>query len=184
MCTLKLNRDILALGEISQNPGTKVSPTTISGQLATVADLLNSGTPTKIFTVSQSGFDTHANEKGTQFEDLKIFDSAISGFLSTLHPKIADNVVVVAYSEFGRRVQVNASGGTDHGTAGVVFVYGNSVKGGLAGEYPSLTNLSDGNLKITVDYRSIYATLLENVLSHDSKTILNGNYPKLNIIKT
>ncbi|EQD48868.1 protein containing DUF1501 [mine drainage metagenome] len=92
--------------------------------------------------------------------------------------------MVVAYSEFGRRVQVNASGGTDHGTAGVVFVYGNSVKGGLAGEYPSLTNLSDGNLKITVDYRSIYATLLENVLSHDSKTILNGNYPKLNIIKT
>jgi uncharacterized protein (DUF1501 family) len=81
--------------------------------------------------------------------------------------KYGKNVVVLTYSEFGRRVRANASQGTDHGTAGPVFVAGQAVRGGLYGDEPSLTDLDDGDLKPTTDFRDIYYTLLSHTIRTD-----------------
>jgi uncharacterized protein (DUF1501 family) len=88
-------------------------------------------------------------------------------------------VTVMTFSEFGRRVQENASGGTDHGQGSCLFVAGAAVKGGLYGKYPSLTDLTEGDLKFTTDFRSVYATILEDFMKSPSSKILNGKYPKL-----
>ncbi|MDQ2737870.1 MAG: DUF1501 domain-containing protein, partial [Actinomycetota bacterium] len=124
-------------------------------------------------TVSLGGFDTHADEKGTQQTQLGSLDSAMSGFLASLaaHPRGKD-VVVMAYSEFGRRVGANASHGTDHGTAGPMFIAGAGVKGGFFGEQPSLTDLVDADLKSNVDFRTVYAELLTKVIRTDAQPIL------------
>src|SRR5207302_4807071 len=99
------------------------------------------GVPSKVYAVSLGGFDTHANEKQTQARLLGEVDQAISGFVGDLeHDRRGQGAVVVMYSEFGRRVSANASGGTDHGSAAPVFVAGPTVKGGFYGEEPSLIN--------------------------------------------
>jgi uncharacterized protein (DUF1501 family) len=114
------------------------------------------------------GFDTHANERGTQQRLLQNLDEAVTRFLQDMsgdpHGK---NVVVLAYSEFGRRVRANASQGTDHGTAGPVFVAGAPVKGGFYGEEPSLINLDNGDLKFTTDFRDVYYELLKRTVGTD-----------------
>jgi uncharacterized protein (DUF1501 family) len=102
-------------------------------------------------------------------------DAALTGFSrrlsSTEHGRQA---VTMIYSEFGRRVRANASDGTDHGTAGPVFLLGRGVRGGFVGAEPSLTDLDDGDLKAETDFRSIYATLLDHVLGADPEGILDG----------
>jgi uncharacterized protein (DUF1501 family) len=90
--------------------------------------------------------------------------------------------VVVVYTEFGRRVSANASAGTDHGWANVVFVAGHPVKGGLYGEPPSLTALSEGNLVFTTDFRRVYATVLDQVLGVDPRSFLGGSFPTLALL--
>lgn len=145
-------------------------------QLDVVARLVAAGVPTRAYSVSLGGFDTHANEKGTQSQLLGQLDAAVSGFLK----KVAKsphgrNVVVAVYSEFGRRVAANANQGTDHGTAGPLFVAGDAVRGGFHGDQPSLTDLDAGDLKVTTDFRDVYATLLERVLDTDAAKIL-GNH--------
>jgi uncharacterized protein (DUF1501 family) len=94
-----------------------------------------------------------------------------------------DRVLMMTFSEFGRRVAQNASGGTDHGTAAPMFLMGKGVKEAVAGKYPSLTNLDQGDLKYTVDFRSVYATVLENWLETPSKPILGQQFDKLGILK-
>ncbi len=89
---------------------------------------------------------------------------------------------MVVYTEFGRRVTGNASGGSDHGWANVVFVAGSSVKGGWYGEPPSLTRLSDGNLVFTTDFRSVYSTLLAQVLGVDPKSFVPGKFPMMSFV--
>jgi uncharacterized protein (DUF1501 family) len=85
----------------------------------------------------------------------------------------------MTWSEFGRRAQQNASNGTDHGTAAPLFLVGSGVKGGLYGDAPDLNNLDNGNLRHSIDFRSVYATVIERWLQADSKTILGGTYPTL-----
>ena len=94
----------------------------------------------------------------------------------------ADQVVTVCFSEFGRRVHENAGGGTDHGTASEMFIVGKSVKGGLYGEYPSLTDLDQGDLKFTTDFRSVYATLLDRWLGANSEVVLGNRYEDLKLV--
>jgi len=89
---------------------------------------------------------------------------------------------MVLYSEFGRRVAANGSQGTDHGTAGNIFVAGASVHGGMFGDQPSLTDLAMDDLKYNVDFRSVYATVLEGALGADASQVLGGNFPKLAFI--
>ena len=114
------------------------------------------------------GFDTHANERATQQRLLQTLDEAATGFLREMAgDRYGRNVVLLAYSEFGRRVVANASEGTDHGTAGPVFVAGGPVKGGFYGEEPSLTDLDRGDLKFTTDFRDIYYELLSRTVGTD-----------------
>ncbi|MEP6560664.1 MAG: DUF1501 domain-containing protein [Nakamurella sp.] len=137
-------------------------------QFDLVARCIKAGVPTTVYTVSLGGFDTHADEKSTQENQLGILDAAMSGFLTDLATdQYGRNVVVMAYSEFGRRVQANASQGTDHGTAGPVLIAGVPVRGGFYGEQPSLTDLDDGDLKATVDFRTVYQELVGGVLGAD-----------------
>jgi uncharacterized protein (DUF1501 family) len=152
-------------------------------QLAVVSRCVRAGVPTQVYAVSLGGFDTHADEKGTQSRLLGELDSAVSGFLADLakDPRGA-KVVVAIYSEFGRRVAANASEGTDHGTAGPVFVAGAPVAGGFYGDQPSLTALDAGDLKVTTDFRSVYATLLERVLGTEAGRVLDGSRPTLDFV--
>jgi uncharacterized protein (DUF1501 family) len=140
----------------------------LADQLGVVARCIAAGVPTRVYSVSQGGFDTHADEKDAQQNALAMVDKAVSGFLGQLaKTPHGNNVTVLMYSEFGRRVAANASQGTDHGTAGPVFVFGNRVRGGYFGDQPSLTDLDSGDLKVTTDFRAVYATLLDQVLGAD-----------------
>jgi uncharacterized protein (DUF1501 family) len=146
--------------------------TALDGQLDLVAQCVLAGVATRVFSVSLGGFDTHADEKGPQQTQLTRLDTALDGFLRRVTGR---GVVVLVYSEFGRRVRANASNGTDHGTAGPVFVIGDNVRGGLHGEQPSLTDLDAGDLKFTTDFRGVYATLLAKVLATDPGKVLSAN---------
>jgi uncharacterized protein (DUF1501 family) len=136
----------------------------LATQLSMVAEAIKARVPTRVYTVQLGGFDTHAGERGTQQRLLKTFDECVTTFLRDMTGR---NVVVMAYSEFGRRVRANASQGTDHGTAGPVFIAGGPVKGGFYGEEPSLTNLDNGDLKYTTDFRDIYYELLTRTVGTD-----------------
>ena len=140
----------------------------LAAQLSLVAAAVRARVPTRVYTVQLGGFDTHANERATQQRLLQTLDEAASGFLREMAgDRYGRNVVLLAYSEFGRRVVANASEGTDHGTAGPVFVAGGPVKGGFYGEEPSLTDLDRGDLKFTTDFRDIYYELLSRTVGAD-----------------
>lgn len=148
----------------------------LGAQLDVVARAIEAGVSTRAYSVSLGGFDTHAGEKATHSRLLGMLDSDLSRFLERVRKTEAGRKVVVAvYSEFGRRPQANASQGTDHGTSGPVFVIGESVRGGFYGEQPSLTDLTDDDLRTTTDFRDVYATLLRNVLDTDPAKILDGH---------
>ncbi len=140
----------------------------LAGQLAMVTKAVRAGVPSRVYMVQLGGFDTHADERETQQRLLQTFDEAVAAFLRDMATdRYGKNVVVLAYSEFGRRVAANASQGIDHGTAGPVFVAETSVKGGFYGEEPSLTDLDNGDLKPTMDFRDVYYDLLTHTIGTD-----------------
>ncbi|MFE2975517.1 DUF1501 domain-containing protein [Streptomyces sp. NPDC059258] len=148
----------------------------LGAQLDVVARAIEAGVSTRAYSVSLGGFDTHANEKATQSRLLGGLDKDLTGFLERVRKtKAGRKVVVAVYSEFGRRPRANASQGTDHGTSGPVFVLGEPVKGGFYGDQPSLTDLTDDDLRTTVDFRDVYATLLRGVLDTEPDRILDGH---------
>ena len=153
----------------------------LAGQLDVVARCIAANAPTRVYSVQLGGFDTHADEKGRQSALLGQLDAAVSGFLTNVGAgSHGSDVVVALYSEFGRRVAANGSQGTDHGTASNVFVAGVGVKGGMYGDQPSLTDLTMDDLKYNVDFRSVYATLLEGALGADAGQVLgSGTFPRL-----
>ncbi|MGH3854761.1 MAG: DUF1501 domain-containing protein [Pseudonocardiaceae bacterium] len=157
----------------------------LAEQLDVVARCVQMGAPTRAYSVSLGGFDTHAAERATQQRLLSEVDHAVTAFLATMAGSTRGrNVVLVAYSEFGRRVAANFNHGTDHGTAGPVFVAGAPVRGGFVGAQPSLTDLDDGDLKPTTDFRDVYATLLSDVLRTDPEPILGPGRTTLPLIAT
>jgi uncharacterized protein (DUF1501 family) len=157
----------------------------LAAQLDVVAQCVEMGAPTRVYSVSIGGFDTHAGERATQERLLGEVDQAVTGFLGRMaNIPHGRNVVLVAYSEFGRRVPANSNQGTDHGTAGPVLVAGAAVRGGFVGEQPSLTDLDDGDLKATGDFRDVYATLLADVLGTDPQRILGPGRTVLPLIAT
>jgi uncharacterized protein (DUF1501 family) len=148
----------------------------LGAQLELIAGLIEAGVPTRAYSASLGGFDTHADERGTQQRLLTELDGALTPFVQRLQKTdLGKNAVVLVYSEFGRRVQANGSDGTDHGTAGPVFLLGEKVSGGFYGEQPGLTDLSNGDLKSTTDFRDVYATVLHGVLGADPGKILAGH---------
>ena len=132
----------------------------------------------------QSGYDSHAVQLPTQAQLLREFAGAVQAFLDDLAAaKLADRVVLMAFSEFGRRPEENGSLGTDHGTAGPVFLAGPSVKAGLVGKTPLLGDLEDGDLKWSTDFRSVYATLLTEWLELPADQILGQSFATLPVLK-
>ena len=147
------------------NGGNAGGDSNLAQQLDVVAKLIAAGAPTKVWSVSLGGFDTHANEANAQAELLGVVSDSISRFMGQLKSTTrANDVTIVVYSEFGRRVVGNGSQGTDHGTSGPMFIIGDKVKGGFYGDQPSLRNLIKGDLSVTTDFRDVYATLLEGLL--------------------
>ena len=159
----------------------KGKPNALSGQLDLVARLIKGGLPTRVYVVSMGGFDTHVTEKQNHANLMGELDAGITGFVKAMasDPKGKD-VVLMTFSEFGRRVAQNASGGTDHGTAAPLLVAGPAVKGGFYGDQPSLSALDQGDLRFTTDFRSVYATVADRVLGIDPKAVLAGKtFPTL-----
>ena len=183
--------DLLRMGQVVAGPdqpptaGTDAPMSTATGtggdnalgaQLALVARCVEAGVPTRVYSVSLGGFDTHADELAGQELLLGELDTALTAFTDRMSRSEAGRrVAVVVYSEFGRRVRANASDGTDHGTAGPMFVLGHHVTGGFYGEQPSLTDLHDGDLKASTDFRDVYATVLSSVLDADPARYIDGH---------
>lgn len=149
-----------------------------------IAQMIAGGVNCKIYNITLGGFDTHTNEGRNHEQLLRRLSAGISAFQHDLeaHNKDGD-VVVMTFSEFGRRVSENGGRGTDHGTAAPMLLLGTSIRGGVHGEAPSLTKLEDGDLKYTTDFRSVYATVLDRFLAADSKQILGDKFDQLDLFK-
>ncbi len=154
-------------------------------QLKTTAEFINSNLESKVYYVSMGGFDTHANQVNRQNKLLSTYSNTMEVFVNDLkqHNTFKDTLILT-FSEFGRRVQQNAGGGTDHGAANNVFLIGENLKTkGFYNNAPNLANLDkNGDLIHTVDFRSIYATILDKWLQVDHRTILNKSFEKMNFI--
>jgi uncharacterized protein (DUF1501 family) len=155
----------------------------LGGQLRRAAQILGADLGVRILFVSLDGFDTHSNQAEGHGNLLEQLSRSLEAFHRDLTArKLAERVLVMVFSEFGRRVDENASQGTDHGAASCLFLVGNKVKGGLAGQYPSLATLGDGDLIHSTDFRSVYATLLDRWLGCPSATVLGKPFPVLDLI--
>ncbi|TCI92302.1 DUF1501 domain-containing protein [Tenacibaculum sp. M341] len=154
-------------------------------QLKTISEFITSGLETEVYYAALSGFDTHANQQNRQAKLLETYAESMNVFVNDLQNNNAlDDTLIFTFSEFGRRVKQNGSRGTDHGTANNVFIIGKNLKkAGLYNPLPNLQNLdSNGDLKFTIDFREVYATILDKWLQIDNAKILNNQFSTLNFI--
>ena len=143
--------------------------------LRSVAAMIAANLPTRVYYVSLGGFDTHANQPGRHDRLLAEYARGVRAFWDDLRRLgHAERTLMMSFSEFGRRVAQNGSNGTDHGAAAPMFLFGPSVKPGVLGTHPSLTDLDNGDLKFTADFRAVYATVLQDWLKEDPTPILGG----------
>ena len=155
-----------------------------SGNVKHVADMIAAGLPTRIYYTSIGGFDTHVNQLGQHDNLLKQFAETLAAFTKDLKAiGVADRVQMMCFSEFGRRVEENASRGTDHGTAGPMFVLGAGITPGVHGKYPDLEDLDNGDLKHTVDFRSVYGEVLTKWLGGDVTKVLGKEFDPVGVVK-
>ncbi len=157
----------------------------LSNNLQLVARLIAGGLPTRIFYVSQGGYDTHTQQRGGQDARLKELGDSVKAFTDDLTAMgMFDRVMIMTFSEFGRRVNENGSRGTDHGAAAPMFLVGSKIKSGLLGAEPSLApaDLKDGDIQYNTDFRSVYASILQNWLNTPSVPILGRQFDTLPII--
>ncbi len=152
--------------------------------LQLVAKLIAGGLGTQVMHVQIGGFDTHAEQSEMHAQLLSAVDTGVAAFYQDLAGMgLADDVLMMTFSEFGRRVRENGSLGTDHGTAAPMFVLGNPARGGVLGEPPDLRDLDDnGDLKFAIDFRSVYATVLERWLGVDAADVLGARYELLEFV--
>jgi uncharacterized protein (DUF1501 family) len=149
-----------------------------------IAHLIATSPQTRVIYFSAGGFDTHARQIDSHERLLGGFSNAVSAFQKEIEAIGKDkNVIVLVFSEFGRRCYENASIGTDHGKAGPMFLIGSSVKGGLHGPVPNLNDLDDGDLKFGVDFREVYATTLDSWMGGDSEVVLGQKFNKVDALK-
>ncbi|MCL6636617.1 MAG: DUF1501 domain-containing protein [Alicyclobacillus sp.] len=161
-------------------PSSGYPQTALGAQLQVVAELMGAGVPTRVFYTQMGGFDDHAAEESHHGATLGAFSASVGAFLRDVQQRrLADRVTLLAFSEFGRRIKENGSGGTDHGEAGPVFLIGPRVKGGLYGEAPTPRHTHNGDLAYAVDFRTVYATVLEGVLHTPAKEVLGASFETL-----
>ena len=157
----------------------------LANSLKLVAKLIGGGLPTRIYYVSQGGYDTHTNQIPSQQRLLGDLGDSMKAFVEDMKAQgNMGRVLVMTFSEFGRRVSENANGGTDHGAAAPMFIVGSKVKAGLLGKYPSLApqDLFQGDVKYNVDFRSVYAGVLESWLKTKSAPVLGKKFIPLEIV--
>ncbi len=153
-------------------------------QLQMVARMIRAGLPTRIYYVSMGGFDTHSGQIGRHQQLLAQFGDAMVEFLDRLEDDgLLDRVLVLTFSEFGRRVQENASGGTDHGEAAPLFLLGSKVKAGVHEKHPDLENLHRGDLTFGCDFRRVYSTILQSWLGAKPDQVLGKGFAPLPVIR-
>lgn len=169
------NNGAPAAGGAAPTPGAAGQ---LGPQLDDIAALIKSGLPTRVYGAVLGGFDTHAREEGTHEALMSEVDTAIGGLFDALKGSpYADQVVVMTFSEFGRRAAENGSGGSDHGAGSVLFVAGTPVKGGVYGGIPDLKNLdSNGDIKAAVDFRQVYAEVTEKALGADANEVVGKGF--------
>ena len=162
-------------GQYASNP--------LARTLQQVAQMLSSDLGTRVVYLQLGGFDTHANEKPQHAGLMTQMADSLAAFQADLDGHgLASSVVIMLFSEFGRRVKENGSQGTDHGAAGPMFVLGKAVRGGVYGEHPNLSDLDDGDLKFGIDFRSVYATVLEKWFNASAPEVLGGTFEKLDFL--
>jgi uncharacterized protein (DUF1501 family) len=155
----------------------------LAGQLKHAAKILAGDLGVRVMYASQDGYDTHSGQAEPHAGLLGDLSTSLAAFDKDLRGLgLADKVAVVVFSEFGRRVDENASAGTDHGAASCLFVFGAKIKGGLYGDYPRLDKRGEGDLIFNTDFRSVYATLLDKWLGCPPDKILRGDFPKLDLV--
>jgi uncharacterized protein (DUF1501 family) len=158
-------------------------PTKAATDLRTVAALIDADFPARVYYVSQGGFDTHFGQKNAHPGLMKEWSQAVKAFHEDLVRLKQDHrVLMVTFSEFGRRVKENFSQGTDHGVAGPVFLYGTPVAGGVAGDHPSLTDLDKGDLKSATDFRTIYAGIARDWMEVDPAKVVGEEFKPLSFL--
>jgi uncharacterized protein (DUF1501 family) len=170
----------------SKTPSTSQYPrTALARNLQLVARLIAGGLPTRVFYVSQGGYDTHTGQRYGQDARLRELSEAVKAFTDDLTSmREFDRVMIMTFSEFGRRVHENGSQGTDHGAAAPMFLVGRHLKPGLLGAEPSLApaDLQDGDIKFNTDFRSVYASILQDWLKTNPVPILGRPFPTLPVV--
>lgn len=151
-------------------------------KLQSIAELIGSGLKTRIYYVVLDGFDTHSNQADAHQGLLSELGSSVAAFMKHLEEQgNHERVAVMTFSEFGRRVRENASRGTDHGTSAPLFIAGGNIQSGITGNNPDFSNLKDGDFKFEIDYRRVYATILEKWMGMDSGKVLGKQYKLLDL---
>lgn len=164
-------------------PQAQYSNDQFSQNMKMIGQLMKSDLGTRLYYVALGGFDTHARQARTQAQLLKNLSEGVDAFMTDMEAQgRGDDVLIMAFSEFGRRVQQNGSDGTDHGTAAPMFVVGHAVKGGIHGKPPDLQDLDNGDLKFDIDFRSVYAGVLDNWLDTNAEDVLGAKFPAVNFI--
>jgi len=173
------------LQELAKNYVPKVTypQTTLANRLQLAAQLIDAEIGARIFYVSIDGFDTHANQATGHANLLTQVSDAITAFYKDMSARgHKDRLMVLTFSEFGRRAGENGSRGTDHGSGAPMFLVGGKVQNGLVGAHPSLTKLEDGNLVHAIDFRQVYAGILDSWLGVDSKSVLGKDYKPVDVL--
>ncbi|MEY3025242.1 MAG: hypothetical protein RL136_1790 [Planctomycetota bacterium] len=170
---------------VSKKPLVTYPGFALANQLKMIAAMIRDGMPTRVYYASMGGFDTHGGQLGTHGNLMRQLGDSLAAFQRDLKESRNDaRVTTMVFSEFGRRVKQNASGGTDHGTAAPMFLIGPHVRSGVLGTHPSLTDLDAGDLRHTVDFRSVYAAVLEDWLKTPSEKVLRGRFPAARVFET
>jgi uncharacterized protein (DUF1501 family) len=165
-------------------PDGRFTASPLGQKLEMVARLIEKGFGTRVFYLSIDGFDTHSNQAQPHAQLLGQIADGVTQFFANLETSgHGKRVLLMTFSEFGRRVQENGSGGTDHGAGSCLFVAGPGVKGGAVGKHPSLSDLDAGDLKHHTDFRNVYATLLDGWLGCDSFGILGEKYKHIELLQ-
>jgi len=175
------------LQEIGKNYQPKVPypPSTLANHLKLAAQLIDADIGTRIFYMSIEGFDTHANQLATHANLLRQLSEAMAAFFKDMAERgQKDRILMMTFSEFGRRAAENGSRGTDHGSAAPMLLVGGKVKSGVVGEHPSLTQLELGNLKHGIDFRQVYAAILDQWLGVPSKEVLGKAFEPAAVLQS
>ncbi len=174
----ELNRKSSHYQPKAEYPGSELGQ-----KLSLVAQLMSSGFGTRVFHVALGGFDTHSRQRPSHDALMQILSQALTAFWRDLSEQgLADRVLALVYSEFGRRVAENGSQGTDHGAAAPVVLLGNGFSKPVLGTHPSFESLDDGDLQHAIDFRSIYRTVLEDWFESDAQPVLGKTFPKVDLL--